>query len=197
MQFVVTLDSANIVFIGHFNPFLISPEWLSIEGIWTPKEVQLVLGGLKEDSVRFQGDGVEWLLSYNRMMISSAITDCGLLATEILKRLPHTPVAATGTNFIFQDPDMSADHPIFSKARALFPEVCDSPALFKWSVVMHEDGARVEVTFISGEQGGSFSVNRHRKTESTESALEAVSRFAADREYASNLVQRFLVEAEQ
>ena len=197
MQFVVTLDSANIVFIGHFNPFLISPEWLSKEGIWAPKELQLVLGGLKEDSVRFQGNGVEWLLSYNRMMISSATTDCGVLATEILKKLPHTPVAATGSNFVFQDPDMSTGHPIFSKARAMFPDVCDSPKLFKWSVVMHEGDVRVEVTFICGEQGASFSVNRHRKTESTELAMEAVSRFAADEEYASNLIQRFLVGAEQ
>jgi len=197
MQFVVTLDSANIVFIGHFNPFLISPEWLSKEGIWAPKELQLVLGGLREDSVRFQGVGVEWLLSYNRMMISSATTDCGVLATEILKKLPHTPVAATGTNFIFQDPDMGTDHPIFAKARGLFPEVCYSPALFKWSVVMHEEGARVEVTFICGEQGASFSVNRHRQTESTQSAMEAVGRFASDKEYATNLIQRFLVGAEQ
>ncbi len=195
MPFVVTLDSANIVIIGHFNPFLISPDWLSKERIWTPKEIQLVLGGLKEDSVRFQGDGVEWLLSYNRMMIASATTDCGALATEILKKLPHTPVAATGTNFIFQDPDMTADHPVFSKPRSLFPKVCQSPDLFKWSVVMHEDDARIEATFISGEQGASFSVNRHRKTESSDSALVAVSRFADDREYATNLVQRFFVEA--
>ena len=193
---MVTLDSANIVFIGHFNPFLISPEWLSKEGIWSPKEVQLVLGGLKEDSVRFQGDGVEWLLSYNRMMIASAIADCGDLATGILRKLPHTPVAATGTNFIFQDPEMTAEHPIFARSRGLFPNLCNSPDLFKWSIVMHEAGARVEVTFISGEQGASFSVNRHRKTESSEAALVAVSQFAADKEYATNLVQKFLFEAE-
>ena len=71
----------------------------------------------------FQGDGVEWLLSYNRMMLASATTDCGALATQILKKLPHTPIAATGTNFILQDPDMTADHPVFSKTRALFPKV--------------------------------------------------------------------------
>jgi hypothetical protein len=90
---------------------------------------------------------------------------------------------------------MSAEHPVFSKPRALFPNVCPSPDLFKWSVVMHEEDARIEVTFISGEQGASFSVNRHRKTESSDSALGAVARFAADKQYATNLIQRFFVEA--
>ncbi len=58
---MVVLESANVVVIGHFNPFLISPEWLSKVKIWEPSEVQLALGALKQDSVRFQGDGVEWI----------------------------------------------------------------------------------------------------------------------------------------
>lgn len=190
---MVTLDSANIVFIGHFNPFLISPEWLSKQGIWNPGEVQLVLGGLKQDSVRFLGDGVEWMLSANQMMISSAEADCGQLAAQILERLPHTPVVATGANFVFQDAGLTADHPVFAKVRELFPVGYRSPDLFKWSIVMHEDHVRIEVTFICGEQGASFSVNRHRKTETTEAALKAVSQFRSDNEYAANLVNQLLV----
>ena len=189
---MVNLDSANIVFIGHFNPFLISPEWLSKQEIWNPGEVQLLLGGLKQDSVRFSGDGVEWILSADRMMITSAEQDCGHLAAKILERLPHTPVIATGANFVFQDPDLTADHPVFAKVQKLFPIGDKSPDLFKWSIVMHEDEVRIEVTFVCGEQGGSFSVNRHRKTETTEAALKAVSQFQSDREYAENLVKQLL-----
>ncbi len=186
------LDSATIVFIGHFNPFLISPEWLSREQIWVPSEVQLVLGALKQDAVRFQGDGVAWELSSDKMMISSATVDCGQLAKQILERLPHTPVAATGSNFVFQDAEMSRDHNVFKKVRDLFPIGYQQPDLFRWSIVLHENDVRVEVAFISGEQGATFSVNRHRKTENSSAAIEAVVQFQTDRQYAEELVGKLL-----
>lgn len=189
---VVSPESANIVFRGHFNPYLISPEWLEREKIWEPDDVQLVLGGLGQDSVRFKGGGVEWMLSFDRMMISSAEADCGTLAREILQRLPHTPVFATGANFVFQAPELTLESGAVRALSGSFFKDFSNPDLLKWSVLCHEDDVRVEVSIVCGEQGGSVTVNRHRKTESTETALKAVSEFLVDKNNSCTLVEKLL-----
>lgn len=189
---MVTLQSANIVFSGHFNPYLISPEWLRSQKIWTPDEVQVVVRGLQNDSVRFKGNGVEWMLSFERLVIASTSTNCATLASSILELLPHTPVFSTGANFVFQDAEIGLAHPVFSRFREIIPHEFDVPELFKWSFLFHEEDARVEVIFVGGEQGGTFSVNRHRKTESTTEARIAVEKFPEDLSRSQRLVEKLL-----
>ena len=189
---MVTLQSANIVFSGHFNPYLISPEWLRTQKIWEPAEVQLVVGGLGQDSVRFKGSGVEWMLSYDRMIIASTSMDCSKLAASILGLLPHTPVFTTGANFVFQDPDVGLSHPMFVRIKAMIPPQLTAPELLKWSMLFHEDDARVEVVLVGGEQGGTFSISRHRKTESTREASVAVSQFNADKCHSQDFVEKLI-----
>ena len=189
---MVTLQSANIVFSGHFNPYLISPDLLRRQGIWTPDEVHVIVSGLRQDSVRFKGSGVEWMLSFERMVIASTSADCSILASSILDLLPHTPVFSTAANFVFQDQDIGLSHPVFARFRELIPSVVDVPELFKWSFLFHENNTRVEVVFVGGEQGGTFSVNRHRKTESASEARDAVSHFPEDLSRSEALVKNLI-----
>jgi len=189
---VVTLQSANIILSGHFNPYLISPEWLRRQSIWTPSDVHVVAAGLRQDSIRFKGDGVEWMLSFDRLAIASTSEDCQSLAITILELLPHTPIFSTGANFVFQDESIGIIHPVFSRFHGLIPANLAVPELFKWSFLFHEDDARVEVIFVGGEQGGTFSVNRHRKTESAREASNALSHFPADLTRSRQLVQELV-----
>lgn len=185
-------DSAHLMFLGHFNPYLISPAWLAKEEIWVSDDAQLALAKLGQDSVRFKGGGVEWMLSFDRMSISSATSDCGALALEILNRLPHTPVSATVANFSFQVPELTLDSPSVMSLRSKVPPTVPSTDLLRWSVLFHEGEVRVDLTLVTGEQGSSIAVNRHRKTESVDSAKEASEAFIEDKRQSCVLAEELI-----
>lgn len=182
---MVTVENANIVLVGNFNPYIISPEWLSEEGVWSCDEIHFALGAIKRDGVQFRGGGVQWFVSSERMEIASQEADCGALAERVLERLPHTPMLAVGDNFGIQC-DAIAAASVFESISKLLPDL--STETTRWVATMHDNGVRIEVTFVNGSEGTSAAVNFHRITRSAAKAREAVRNFSSDKERALQLI---------
>jgi hypothetical protein len=187
---VTNLASANVILVGNFNPYIISPEWLSQQEIWKPDKIQLSLGALTQEGVEFRGDGTEWLVSSDRMMISSVLENCGNLAKKIIATLPHTPMVAVGSNFTFHE----ANEPFTKVLQSIKTHVGDqdNPQLFRWGTILHVDDVRVEMSFVSGEQGTTVNFNYHRPAASTAKATAALGEFESDRLKSQSILERLI-----
>lgn len=187
----LSLESANIVLLGNFNPYIVSPEWLTEFGIWKARDIHLALGALRQDGVNFLGGGTEWYVSSDQLRIDSLKDNCGEMAVKILEELPHTPVTAVGSNFVFQDETPSMIHPVFDSIReCIHPEL--KPQLLRWGTLIHKENARVDMTIVTGDQGTTVSINHHRQVTSTEGAKKAASLFLADKRESEILLQQLL-----
>ncbi|REK43360.1 MAG: hypothetical protein DWQ46_11545 [Planctomycetota bacterium] len=185
------LESAHITLFGNFNPYLISPEWLDEQEIWNARDVKLALGAVKSDGVLFNGEGTEWFVSSDRLVIASTVLDCGEMALKVLKELPHTPMTAVGANFEFQDNTDERTYPVFEAIRETIPTKVN-PQLLRWGVVLHEGGARIEVMLIQGDHGTTLAFNHNRTTASHADACKAVSLFSEDHDRSVSLMKQFL-----
>jgi len=188
---VLEIESANIVLFGNFNPYLITPQWLKEQSIWAADDVQLALGAMQQDGVQFHGDGSAWYVSSDSLVISSTKLDCGSVAVKILEKLPHTPLTAVGSNFEFQDSSDSTQYPVFDEIRRTIPSELNSQ-LLRWGTVIHEDDVRIEVTFLSGEQGTTIALGYRRSASSIEMARRAASRYGVDRDKSDLLIDQIL-----
>jgi hypothetical protein len=124
------LVKVNSVAIGTFNMYIVRPAWLVKEGI-IPEGTSLKLDiGLDEATTRIsvQEPRTQWLVTPSRLMIESdnARENCGKILWEVLSRLPHTPLRALGSNFIFEaDASILAKRDAFASFRMLaLPRGC-------------------------------------------------------------------------
>ena len=135
---------------GHFNPYVVSPEWLAENDIWKDEKIQLAFGTVA-GGVRFRSVKSDWQVDSNSLQVSS-VDDCGQLAAKVLRKLPHTPVHAVGMNFEYSssetlssiEPSLGAD---FELPGNLSFEVT------KWTGVIHKEGNRIEMTVVVGTEG--------------------------------------------
>ena len=98
-----TLELAQTVAIGAFNPYVITPGWLVKYGICTrDEEVNIRMVPLGEGA-SFDFGLVEWQVDGQKLGVSSASAtiDCGGMVSQVLDLVPHTPVRAIGHNFHF------------------------------------------------------------------------------------------------
>jgi hypothetical protein len=99
----LTLELAQTVVVGAFNPYVITPDWLVRFGFYREDEgvnVRLVPLG---QGAAFEVGCVEWQVDNQRLSVASSerSEDCGGTVSRVLSLLPHTPVQALGHNFHF------------------------------------------------------------------------------------------------
>jgi hypothetical protein len=187
---VLELQSASLTLLGNFNPFIISPDWLKATGIWGPKDLHLSLGSTGGAGVQFYGDGTDWRITAERLVIASMDDDCGLLAEKILDALPHTPMVAVVFHFVFQAPTGATDT-VFSAIRQAI-EPATGAELLRWGTVFHRDNARIDVAFVTGSEGTTVSSSHRRAARTTSVAKDAVKNFSNDKHQASELVSQMI-----
>ena len=103
-----TLDKAllraNIVLTGSWNPAILTPPWMSEHGIIEDVQADVQLS-VQPPSVTYTSGGFRWNARTDRLMVESQVaTDwarCAEFVASVLAKLPHTPLAALGVNFIF------------------------------------------------------------------------------------------------
>ncbi len=183
------LESANVVLNGNFNPYIVSPEWLAEQGIWQADEVHLELGAIKKDGVQFRGDGTDWFVSSDRLVVASTTADCGEIAGKVLRVLPHTPMIAVGCNFVYQESSPDVVYPVFDAIKKIAADET-SLKLFRWGIVLHQEDTRVDVSLIGGDQGTTISFNHHRQANTTVDAKIAANRFVANKKTSQELLQK-------
>jgi len=99
---ILQREDRQTVVRGRFNPHIINPEWLKSEGIWQADQVQMHLGAIFEGLNFGTADmKTEWAVENRGLAIKSDNEDCGDLAAQVVKKLPHTPVTAVGNNFAY------------------------------------------------------------------------------------------------
>lgn len=183
------LESANVVLNGNFNPYIISPEWLADQKIWQADSVQLELGAIRKDGVQFNGEGTDWYVSSDRLVVASTTIDCGEVAERVLVALPHTPMIAVGCNFVYQELSPDVVYPVFDAIQKITADET-SLRLLRWGIVLHQDNTRIDVSLTSGDQGTTIAFNHHRQANTTSEAMVAAERFGDDKKRSQDLLQK-------
>ena len=105
------LTNQNIVVLGSFNPAILQPAWLIKCGIIKEeKEVnwKLPLGAVIAPAI-FEYGNLEWAVNFDKFQLSDktddGMVDLGKTVIHTFKELKHTPVRASGHNFIFKGTD--------------------------------------------------------------------------------------------
>jgi hypothetical protein len=190
----VSLDLAQIVAIGPFNPHIVEPGWLCKQGICDEAEFggfDIIRNADDADEV-FQFGKEEWLVNFSRLSISTDAFEAGVKAAEaiikVLQKLPHTPVRAVGHNFHF-----SCRLSELGDRSIPMPKLGDSAKPIvegfqlnqsRWGGGYEGPNSRIEVTFtIAMPEGiGIVVFNHERQIKSGDSvaAIQAVKEFSGD-----------------
>jgi hypothetical protein len=191
----LTFDSARVVVIGRFNPYILSPQWLLQHEVWEKEQVHLALGAVGE-GIQFKSlDGeTTWEADGRRLAVSSK-SDAGQLVQRVLRLLPHTPIQACSINFAY-----SADHwgsglvpklgPL-ARTDIAFPVV---PGITKWTAVFHLERIRIDMSIACGEQGITLSFQFHRSIGSADEAIELTERFEEFKRLSIEMIKNILGE---
>lgn len=204
----LTLELAQTVAIGAFNPSIITPDWLVRFGVY-PKEgeygVRLVPldGGVAFD-FEVESGSVQWQVDLQRLSVSTSDPgfDCGQAISRVLKLLPHTPVQAIGHNFHFSmSREEWEDRPapmLGHVGLASFPDA----EQVRWGGVFRLEGVRAEVSLIQESEAVAILFNHHRAIDLVKArqepnadgqiapAREAAGQFQADFQASREMFQK-------
>lgn len=159
----LTLELAQTVAIGAFNPYVITPDWLVKYGICLKDDLNVRLVAIGEGAA-FQFGPVEWQVDNRRLSVSSAQrdADCGGMVSRVLSLLPHTPVQAVGHNFHFtaaKDEYGRRPAPMLGlKALADFEDA----EQVRWVGMFRHGDARIEVTLAYEADAVAILLNHNR-----------------------------------
>jgi hypothetical protein len=99
------LESTAIVIVGEWNPAIITPPWLADKGIVSrkamPEKMPITVSPIRI-GWQFELAGCQWGVTQTQVSITSPRgKNCGTYAAKLLELLPHTPVRAIGSNFVY------------------------------------------------------------------------------------------------
>jgi hypothetical protein len=189
----LTLELAQTVAIGAFNPFLISPDWLVKYKVCPDAVVDLrlvAIGG----GASFRLGRVLWEVDNQRLVVSSSEPglDCGEMVSRVLTLLPHTPVRAVGHNFHFSAArDQWGDRPSPALGGKGLEDF-DSIKQVRWVGLFQRDEVRIEVTLAYEADAVAVLFNHHRNMDLEQTrraetandqiaqAMAAANRFGCD-----------------
>jgi hypothetical protein len=201
----VTLEQAQTVAVGAFNPYVITPGWLVKYRLCArDEEVNVRMVPLGEGAAFVFGP-VQWQVNGQRLSVSSADrnVDCGNLVSQVLSFLPHTPVQAMGHNFQFTGTKAEWGDRPEPRLGTKGLEDLEGAEQVRWSSVFRRDDARLEVT-LAHEQGlVAVLFNFHRNMnleianaaptpeEQIAQARDAAAYFRADFDHSKEMLRSF------
>ncbi len=185
----LSLDTANTFLRGKFNPFIINPDWLREQKVWEAEKLEFGLGVLQE-GVQFRGDGVEWLIDNQGLVIASDSANVGEIAAKVIETLPHTPIAAVGNNFVFTCKLSDwGESPLPSlSAYGELPShniIVDE----RWMASITEGEIVRQLTLTKGDDLVTVNFNHHRKSAGASDATKAARNFISDRHSSVKLIK--------
>jgi hypothetical protein len=106
MNAAPSLDRTSVVVIGAWNPAIIQPDWLFRSKVVEVGSSEVTVEvNPRTRQYRYSLGDFRWTVDDNRLeILSQRFEDCGVFAARVLALLPHTPVDAVGTNFVFKYP---------------------------------------------------------------------------------------------
>lgn len=182
----LTLTHADILIKGHFNPYIITPEWLVRSQIISAEGDLGVVFGAFTHGVTFRTDSFQWEADFDHLSIASDKgDDCGHLANKVLAALPHTPVRAVGHNFHYacsvEEWSGGLLPTLGERAPGSFSDIGEEHQV-RWTGTFSRREARLEITVAYGLGGVAVLFNFQRAIESAraDDAGKAAARFLDD-----------------
>ena len=200
----LTLELAQTVAIGAFNPYVITPDWLIRFGVYPKKaecNVRLVpLGGGAAFEFEFESTQVQWQVDNQRLSVASSDrpVDCGGTVSNVLALLPHTPVLAMGHNFHFTtSKEEWGGRPAPMLGDRKLEDFAEAEQV-RWVGALRRGETRIEMTLAYEADAVAILLNHHRtmNTELARKAETAEEQIAQAREAAERFRQDFEVSRE-
>jgi hypothetical protein len=188
----LSLETAQALAIGSFNPHIISPEWLVKNKVCEDAEVEIRFMPLSQ-GLAFSFKDVQWQIDSRLLMVASRKENCGNLVAAVIRLLPHTPVRQVGNNFHYaasRDDWNQSSLPMLGSARDGGLGDFGRLEQTRWGCVLRKDEVRVEVTVAQDEPGMAVLFNFHRETKSAEDACKAAESFESDRQRSRDILGR-------
>lgn len=189
-----TPTTANVVAVGHFNPAIITPDWLVATGLVEagPKEIEVAIGD-HENVLRHKVQGFVVTATTRRLQIDSpsnnVLGSADLLA-KILSLLAHTPLTAVGLNFHFAAEGMTTTSVTNPKlASVVVGVVVEAGSRITQQL---PDGRLVQLHLTRDAVRGQLQINLQRTVKDAGSAVEGLRQAAADFEFIRGLAAQVL-----
>ena len=162
----LTLELAQTVAIGAFNPYVITPEWLvrfriCAQGEGDEVNIRLVVIG---EGAAFRFGAVDWQVDNQRLSVSTGTQDfdCGGAVSSVLKLLPHTPVHAVGNNFHFSATKQDwGTRPAPSLGKLQLDDI-EGAEQVRWAGALRRGDAKIEATLAYEHEAVAILFNHHR-----------------------------------
>jgi len=205
----ITKVLSNVVVRGIWNVAIFSHEWLNLhevapklepnvvpEAIWVPQTGQQILQYPNQ---------MTWAIDPNSLEIKIVDdwSDCSSYASGILKLLPHTPIQAVGTNFVF-------NCPIPEWPQSMFPALGEYSVInpkedatctvssAKWAGVLQLEpnplSAKVTLTVSQKNDRNSIAawINVHHAVNNSQEAIRITESWEEDKALANKVIQECL-----
>ena len=179
-------DRTSIVVIGAWNPAIIQPEWLFRSKVVEipPPEISVEVNPRTRQYRYMLGD-FRWTIDDSRLeILSQKMQDCGVFAARVLALLPHTPVEAVGTNFVFKYPFQQwPDGLTVRIGQFNLNEQPDSVKFeqFTWSGVRSLERARLQISITQKKDSDVIvACNMHRNADSADAASAFAGSWSQD-----------------
>lgn len=184
----VSLESAQTLAIGAFNPHIITPQWLIKQGVCAAADFQIRFFPPRQ-GLAFSLNETQWQIDFDSLSVDSRRHNCGELLGRVIELLPHTPIRAVGNNFHYAASRESWDTcplpvPGLDKGLDQFGMVDER----RWSTVIRNESVRIEVTVAESESAMAAQFNFHRETASAEQARQAAHHFEQDRRISEEIL---------
>ena len=191
----VTAKSTSVVVIGAWNSAIINPDWLAQYKVIEEVPTNISFGfGIPMNRLGFEIGDLRWEVDAVRLQVRALkFKDCGRYVARILGLLPHTPVSAIGTNFVFACPLTDWPGTMLPKLGdgQLTPQAESSSwHQVRWVGLRSLDkDTRMQATVTKLEQEVAVGINFHRNVPNAEAALGYASGWAHDKDIAMELMK--------
>jgi hypothetical protein len=195
----IKLLRSDTVVAGRFNPHIISPPWLVKEGIIKgegvkPGPIEINVAGSGPLMVlQFSTGDFQWRVDDTRLVISAeGDSDATPFVSQIVNKLPHTPLLALGHNFhyICERPEWPGRLPGLGDLAVGELRSYGNPENVKWHVSFKpaaDLGLNADITESAEFVAVDF--NFHRASPGPEAVIAAAKRFLEDLSKTKELLQ--------
>jgi hypothetical protein len=189
----LSLETAQTLALGPFNPHIITPEWLVKHKVCEDAEVEIRFIPLSQ-GLAFGFKDVQWHIDSRLLMVASRKENCGEFVARVVRLLPHTPVRAVGNNFHYACGKAEwgrSPLPMIGESRSGGLDEFGRVEQTRWACVIRRDDVRAELTVAEDEPGMAVLFNFHRETKSAEEACTAAGHFESDHRWSQEMLRRF------
>ncbi len=185
----------RVVVLGAWNSSIINPDWLAQYKVIEEVPTNISFGfGVPMNRLSFVIGDVRWTVDATRLEVrAERFMDCGGYIARILGLLPHTPVGAIGSTFVFSC--TLTDWPETKLPKLGDVQLTPEPTSSGWHQVRWvglrslDKDTRIQVTVTQLEQEVAVGIHFHRNVPNAEAALGYASGWAHDKDIAMELMK--------